>query len=393
MVTVTNRAQRLLESAQKIEPPFKLDETLCLYSPQDNADSLTHPRIADWLRFIRHNYVPQLPPAKRRVLLLMPCTKTKPYPFSSEHQHINQRLLESGFGPTQGIYLPQELQARLTPEFSRDVLNLSPLIDDHDTVLHRMVISEPMALVPYECIAEYEGKPSPATAYDDPGLFENRGNAVSPWRPDCTAVAVSATRWRWGDEERRHYVLMHNAMAEAMAATITRIADHYTEIVCWVAPGLTHRSFVLARGERAANNVRSFREVGAERLELIGANDHLPSDRQVECLPTLRQCREGVVRLAKRLRITTARAKGVYARGGANATPLTLPELLDVLVARVTGTVESAKSSRVARRPAPDARTSPKQKVANALHSLEDRRQRQRPHAALGRSAGHDRRR
>jgi hypothetical protein len=373
MVTVTNRAQRLLESAQKIEPPFKLDETLCLYSPQDNVDSLAHPRIADWLRFIRHDYVPQLPPAQRRVLLLMPCTKTKPYPFSSEHQHINQRLLESGFRPTQSVYLPQELQARLAPEFSRDVLNLSPLIDDHGTVLHRVVISEPMALVPYECIAEYEGKPSPATAYDDPGLFEHRGNAVSPWRPDCTAVAVSSTRWRWGDEERRHYVLMHNAMAEAMAETITRIADHYTDIVCWVAPGLTHRSFVLARAERAANNVRAFREVGAERLELIGANDRLPPNGQIECLPTLRQCREAVVRLAKRLRTSTARAKGIYARGGANATPLTLPELLDVLVARVTGGVAPTLSSRT--RPSA-ARPSSKPKVANAIHSVADRRQR-----------------
>jgi hypothetical protein len=390
MVTVTNRAQRILESAQKIEPPFKLDETLCLYSPQDNVGSLTHPRIADWLRFIRHDYVPQLPGGKRRVLLLMPCTKTKPYPFSSEHQHINQRLLATGFRPTQDLYLPQELQARLQPEFPRDVLNLSPLIDDHGTVLHRMVISEPMALVPYECIAEYEDKPSPATAYDDPGLFENRGNAVSPWRPDCTAAAVSATRWRWGDEERRHYVIMHNAMAEAMAATIARIADHYTDIVCWVAPGLTHRSFVLARAERAANNVRAFREVGAERLELIGANDHLPPERQIECLPTLRQCREAVVRLAKRLRTSTARAKGVYARGGANATPLTLPELLDVLVARLTGGAAPALSSRAR---SSGAHPSPKPKVANAIPSVADRRQRQRPHAAFDRSAGDDRRR
>lgn len=390
MVIVVNRAQRVLESAAKIEPPFVLDETLCLYSPQDNVGSLEHPRIADWLRFIRHDYVPQLPGGKRRVLLLMPCTKTKPYPFSSEHQHINQRLLAAGFRPTRGLCLPKELQARLTPEFSPDVLNLSPLIDDRGIVIHRMVISEPMALVPYECVVEYDGKASPATAYDDPGLFENRGNAVSPWRPECTAVAVSATRWRWGDEERRHYVLMHNAMAEAIAATITRIADRYAEIVSWVAPGLTHRSFVLARGERAANNVRSFRQVGVERLELIGANDHLPPDRQIECLPTLRQCREAVIRLAKRLRTTTARARGVYARGGANATPLTLPELLDVLVARVTGGVAPALSSG---HRSSTARSSLKPKVANAIHSVEDRRQRQRPHATLGRSAGDNRRR
>jgi hypothetical protein len=52
MVTVGNRAQRVLESKLKIESPFVLDETLCLYSPQDNVDALAHPRIADWLRFI-----------------------------------------------------------------------------------------------------------------------------------------------------------------------------------------------------------------------------------------------------------------------------------------------------------------------------------------------------
>jgi hypothetical protein len=163
--------------------------------------------------------------------------------------------------------------------------------------------------------------------------------------------------------------------------------------VSWVAPGLTHRSFILARGERAANNVRSSRRVDAERLELIGANDRLPADRQIECLPTPRQCREAVVRLAKRLRTTAARAKGVYARGGANATPLALPELLDVLVARVTSGADPALSPRASRdRPLP-ARSSPKQKVANVINSLDDRRQRQRPNAALGRSTSDDRRR
>ena len=102
MVTVVNRAQRVLESKDKIESPFVLDETLCLYSPQDNVDALAHQRIADWLRFIREDYEPKLPAGPRRVLLLMPCTKTKPYPFSSEHKHINQRLIEAGFLPTAG---------------------------------------------------------------------------------------------------------------------------------------------------------------------------------------------------------------------------------------------------------------------------------------------------
>jgi hypothetical protein len=390
MVTVENRAQRLLESAQKIESPFVLDKTLCLYSPQDNVDALAHPRIADWLRFIGHDYAPKLPRARRRVLLLMPCTKTKPYPFSSEHKHINQRFIDAGLRPTGRQFVPQPLRARLEARFSPDVLNLSPLIDRHGTVVHRMVISEPMALVPYECIVDYDGKPSPATAYDDPGLFENRGNAVSPWRRDSTAVRLSATRWRWGDEERRHYVLMHNAMAEALAAAVARLAGNYDEIVAWVAPGLTHRSFILALSERAANNVGASRRVGTKRLALIGANDRLPPDRQIECLPTPRHCADALKRLARRLGTSAERARGVYARGGANATPLTLPELLDVLVARLT-----CKSAHVAAPPRATVRrpSSPQQKANDGEHSAPDRRQQQRPRASLARQRGDDRRR
>lgn len=335
MVTVTDRAQRVLESAEKIQSPFELDPSLCLYSPQDNVDSLTHPRIAAWLDFIRDEYQPKLPQAKRRVLLFMPCTKTKPYPFSSEHKAINQRLIDSGFRPTERLDLPQELQARLAPEFSQEVLNLSPLIDDAGTLIHRMVISEPMALVPYEHIVSFKGHPSPATAYDDPGLFEKRGNAVSPWRANSTAVAISATRWKWGDEERRHYALMHNAMSEALAHVIGRIGHHYDDIVAWVAPGLTHRSFVIGRGERAANNVPAAKKVGTSRVELVGANDHLPAERPIACLPTTEDCKDAVARLAARLGTDITQATGIYARGGANATPLALPELLDVLVARL----------------------------------------------------------
>jgi len=337
MISIEDRTQRIVESSRKIQSPFELDPTLCLYSPQDNVDSLKHPRIAAWLDFIENEYEPALPKADRRVLLFMPCTKTKPYPFSSEHQAINQRLLDSGFAPTERQYLPQELQARLEGAVSPEVLNLSPLSDGKGTVIHRMVISEPMGVVPYELIAEYKGMPSPATAYDDPGLFENRGNAVSPWRADSTALQVSATRWKWGDEERRHYALMHNAMSDAVAKVIRRIGHHYTDIIAWVAPGLTHRSFVIGRNERSANKVASKRKVGDGWVELVGANDHLPPEQAIECLPTLEQCKDAVERLARRLDIDIPHATAIYARGGANATPLALPELLDVLMARIGG--------------------------------------------------------
>src|SRR5258708_1465360 len=113
MVSVEDRSKRLLESALKIESPFQLDETLCLYSPQDNVDSLKHPRIAEWLDFIEGEYEPELPNAERRVLLFMPCTKTKPYPFSSEHMAINQRLLDEGYRPSPPPHPPPQLLVRL----------------------------------------------------------------------------------------------------------------------------------------------------------------------------------------------------------------------------------------------------------------------------------------
>jgi hypothetical protein len=127
-------------------------------------------------------------------------------------------------------------------------------------------------------------------------------------------------------------------MAEAVAAVVARIGHNYDDVVSWVAPGLTHRSFVIGRGERSANNVAASRKVGTTRLELIGANDHLPADKAIVCLPTAEQCKDAVVRLADRLGTDLTHAYGVYSRGGANATPLALPELLDDLMARLRPT-------------------------------------------------------
>lgn len=262
MVKVLDRAQRIEESKAKIVPPFHLDETLCFYSPQDNLDALRHPRLKAWFEFITERYTPRLPQAERRILLLLPCTKTKPYPLSLEHLRINQALHDAGFQPLSGTAPEPELAAALDPSFAPETANLTPLSDGYGTIVHRAVISEPIAFVPYEHVLRYEGSNSPSFAYDDPGLFENRGNAVSPWRRDFTGVSVSATRWRWGDEERRAYVAMHNEMSRLLAEVIGRIGTHYTDRIAWVAPGLTHRSFVIGRGERQAHNVPAFKRAG-----------------------------------------------------------------------------------------------------------------------------------
>lgn len=335
MVTVADRALRVEESRLKILQPFELDESLCLYSPQDNVDSLNHPRIRDWNDFIANRYKPSLPESRRRIMLLLPCTKTKPYPFSLEHLHINRALLQAGFAPAAAVFPPDELVRALPAEFPRDTVNLSPLVHQNGSVLHRFVISEPLACVPYEHIVSYDGIASPACAYDDPGLFEDRGNAVSPWRADFTATAVSATKWRWGDAERRAYVIMHNAMAERLAVLVARLAPYYSDRIAWVAPGLTHRSFVIGTDERKSNKVAASPRAGGENLALIGANDPLPEELKIVCLPTLAQCREAQKRLAARLGRDIAHIGGVYSRGGGGATPLALPELLDNLLAAI----------------------------------------------------------
>jgi hypothetical protein len=189
--------------------------------------------------------------------------------------------------------------------------------------------------VPYEYVFTFGNRQSPACAYDDPGLFEGRGNAVSPWRKDFTGVSISARKWRWGDEERRAYVTMHNQMSKRLAHVIRRLKPYYSEVVAWVAPGLTHRSFILDREHRGANGVAASRRVGEENLPLRGANDLLPPEARIECLPTKNQCETAKVRLAKGLGRPVSTIGGYYSRGGGDATPLALPELLKFLISRL----------------------------------------------------------
>lgn len=334
MVTTTDRKVRILESRKKICAPAKLDDELCFYSPQENLEALKHPRVRRWLNFISRDYAPQNDRKHHNILLLLPCTKTKPYLLSPEHLHINASLLSAGFFPQKGDSLAGDFFAPLPAEFSPDVLSLAPL-KKGQTVLHRAVISEPLVFVPYEFVYKHGGRASPACAYDDPGLFEARGNAVSPWRKDFTGVSVSANKWRWGSEEVRAYVTMHNEMSTRLAQLVTRLRPYYRAVVAWVSPGLTHRSFILAREKRAENGVASARRAGKETLKLQGANDLLAPGDWIECLPTIEQCAVAKRRLAKRLGRRVSAIGGYYSRGGGGATPLALPEMLEFLIARL----------------------------------------------------------
>ncbi len=337
MVAIEDRGRRIVESGRKILMPYAVDPALCLYSPQDNLDSLTNPKVARWLTFVREEYVPA-PTSARRILLFLPCTATKPYAASAEHRAINCRLLAEGFAPVKlDPSLPSELVTRLELADDTDVDSLFALgpLRRGNVELHRVVMSEPLAFVPYEHMLSYSNGQCPAVAYDDPGLFENRGNAVSPWRSDSTAEQVSETQWRWGENERRAYVEMHNAMAQAAADVLTRLAPYYSSTIAWVAPGLTHRSFCLAKSERSHHGVTASKLVDRERLRLVGVNDLVAPENRIEVLPTPSQCVDARGRLEERLAISPRAANAIYARGGGGATPLALPEMLDVLIERL----------------------------------------------------------
>lgn len=335
---IPTKDDRLEESRAKILPPFHLDPSLRFYSPQENVDAFDHPVVRRFHRYISRRYEPSLPPGPA-IALLLPCTKTKPYPFSLEHRRINRALLDAGFRPLhpqdEDLWPPAEMRRFLRPDDPWEAVYVGPLRRGR-LMLHRYVLSEPMGLVPYEVVYRWRGRPSPASAYDDPGLFEHRGTSVSPWRDDCTATPGPDGRWRWGDGERAAYVEAHNRLSALIAEGLQRLAPRYRKVVAWVAPGLTHRSFLLGKDERAREGVPSGRRTKDGVLRLVGVHDHRPG--LVEVHPTRAELDDARRRLARRLGAApdAPRTRAVFARGEGGGTPITLPELLENLIRLVS---------------------------------------------------------
>ncbi|NIA24535.1 MAG: hypothetical protein GWP04_03085 [Gammaproteobacteria bacterium] len=331
-------ADRLADSRRKIRSPFELDPTLCIYSPQANLDALEHPRVKAWLQFLVHEWEPPQV-GGRRLALIVPCTKYKPYNTSREHRAINGALLAAGWEPEGGFAVPLPLRDVLDPDEDPALLHIGPLRKG-DTVLDRIVMSEPLAMVPYPYIYEWRGEQSPATSYDDPGLFEARGTSVSPERNDCTAVDLGNGKWRWGPNERAAYVEMHNRLVDIIAATLRRVGARYAAIGAWVSPGLTHRSFLADAALRKAEGLPLTRSGPEGPVALRGVLDQLPG--AVTIMPTAEQLDQAKAVLAKRLAregrsATPGAVRAVYARGDGNDTPLGLPEALDHLTAWLEG--------------------------------------------------------
>ena len=318
-------------SKEKVIPPFTLDESLTFYCPQENLEAFDNPIVADWHSFMSDRYEP--PAAEgRRVMLILPCTKDKPYTMSKEHLAVNSHLLRCGFEPVRQAEVPDGLEDCLRDGYDRATLNNDLLVRD-DLCLHRFVISEPMGLVPYELIYHYQGKMSPVSRYDDPGLFERRPNTVCPWRDDYTGVQ-NGRHLRWGENEKLAYVQAHNRLVELIAKILKRLEPGYTRILAYVSPGLTHRSFLSSSEEKKASGIRMARRIGGGTYPLEGVNDLHPG------LVTIVPTNEGLDHILKAVEArliledpstTRAGARGYFARGGGGATPLALPESLETL--------------------------------------------------------------
>jgi hypothetical protein len=306
----TAAREALVERARaKPLPPYTLDPSLTFFCPQENVEGLDHPAVRALRRWKESEW--RVPAGSPRVLLLLPCQLTKPYPVSVEHLAVTRALLDAGFAPTAPGDWPDELRDQVD---DLDLLSNAPLAHPSGLVVDRATISEPFGLVPYEVVYRFDGDLSPMARYDDPGLFEHRGIGC-PWRGDNTSVEVRPGFWRWGDNERAAYVDAHNRLAREIAGDLERVAGSYAAIVGYVAPGMTHRSFLAGTDERRATGMPTARRVRGRNVELVGVGDVRP----------------GLVRLAP----TPAEFEAERAARGGRLTskPLQAPAMLDGLVA------------------------------------------------------------
>ena len=100
----------------------------------NTAQSLRRPDVARYQRTLSERYVP---PEHKRILLLLPCSAKKPYHISKSHKLFSQ-----------AIHTAQ-----------------------HDTLVHEVIVTSPLGIVPRELDAFY-----PANSYDIPVTGE--------WKPE-----------------------------------------------------------------------------------------------------------------------------------------------------------------------------------------------------------------
>ncbi len=321
-----DREKMLKLSREKMLSPYELVEQLTLYCPQENLEAVDEPLLDAHYHHMLNHYSPPMA-GPNTVLLLLPCTKAKPYAISEEHKRINRSLLAEGFTPIEEAVYPRELE-KLVADKELSLLN-NGIWQRDNIYLHRMVVSDlPRVLVPYEYIYYYNNDLSIFSRYDDPGLFEHRGNTVCPWRDDCSAV-FTGKGYRWGPLEKSAYVKVHNIHAEAIAKILMKLKNYYGAIFAYVTPKMTHRSFLSSAAEKKEVGLPLARKTNQGIKKLVGVNDYHPS--LVKIIPGGAELEQILDRLRKRLGLEPeqlSKAKAYFATGGGVATGLVLPETL-----------------------------------------------------------------
>jgi hypothetical protein len=281
----TTSRERWVELARsKPVAPYTLDDRLTFFCPRENLVGLELPAVRAFHTWQLEQYRPR--GGEPAVLLLLPCQRTKPYSMSSEHRAANRALIDAGYRPDARGDWPEALAAHAPNE----LLSNAPL-RGRGLRIDRGVISEPLGVVPYEAIYRWRGRPSLAARYDDPGLFEHRGIACT-WREDCEAARGPSGKSKWGDAERADFVAVHNRLVSLIATVLERWREAYDAIIAYVAPGLTHRSFLAGPEERRAAGLPASRLSGGHRLVLDSVERRLPGAvRLVPDASGLRQLR------------------------------------------------------------------------------------------------------
>ncbi len=258
-------------------PPYTLDEQLTFFCPQENLEALGP---AGRAVLPGTGCSPSTSPstAPSPAVLLLPCQAVKPYTLSPEHRAVNAALAGAG-------YLPEG--ARRLAGGARRAARCGPALQRaaaRKRLPHRpgraLRAVRRRALRGDLPLARRALAPAPATTIR--GCSSTAGWAApgAPTRraPGAAAHGTGATN------ERVAFAATHNRLSDLMARELTRLAPHYAAIVAYIAPGLTHRSFLSGARERKAGRtaqapVRRQRAPRALRRRRAGPGPSCASSR------------------------------------------------------------------------------------------------------------------
>lgn len=173
------RCRRLLVEKSREQCGPQLKDELTAYSPQEGLELLDHADVQKFWKRVLKLEVPK--EAVGGCLILLPCSRRKPYHKSVQHTELRQSFQQDGFVFTERGVFRKEGEGRFFP----------------------VVISEPMGAAPYDVVLRKE---YPICHYDCPAFFDyssGRGWQVTPYRSDNTARDPKGNGFLLGENEKR----------------------------------------------------------------------------------------------------------------------------------------------------------------------------------------------